>query len=122
MLLAGSEVEIDSENHVGGTGNRGVTAICVSAGYFGNTYCRDCGEMIQVGSVIEKDATNHAGGTEIRNSVAADCCTARYSVDIYCLGCDSMIEKGTMIAATGNHPAVAGGVSGHYLHDGKTRR
>ena len=120
MIQAGSVSEKNAANHVGGTEIRNsVTADCCTEGYSGDTYCLGCGGMIQAGSVSEKNAANHAGGTEIRNSVTADCCTAGYSGDIYCLGCGSMIEKGIMIAATGNHPTAACGISGHHLHDGK---
>ncbi|MBR2152219.1 MAG: hypothetical protein IJ944_02895, partial [Clostridia bacterium] len=115
--------EFDANNHVGETEIRdAVEGNCGNDGYTGDTYCKDCGVMIQEGSVIpatgahtggeatccakavcdvcdkeygEFDANNHVGGTEIRDA------SATYTGDTYCLGCGEMIAEGEEINPTG---------------------
>jgi len=122
---------IDASNHVGETEVRdAVAGDCGNDGYTGDTWCLDCGKMIQEGEVIpatgnhtggtatccnkaecsvcgqeygDVDASNHVGETEVRNAAANDCGNNGYTGDIYCLDCNEMIEEGQVIPATGNH-------------------
>lgn len=50
---------VDPDNHVGKTELKGVVeATCTQEGYSGDTYCADCGDLLQAGSVIP--ATGHS--------------------------------------------------------------
>ncbi|MBR2151820.1 MAG: hypothetical protein IJ944_00855 [Clostridia bacterium] len=123
--------ELDPSNHVGETEIRDfIAGDCGNDGYSGDTYCKDCGEMISEGSVIpatgahtggeatckdkavcdvcgkeygELDPANHKGGTEVRNAKTEDCGNDGYTGDTYCLDCGEIIEEGEVIPATGNH-------------------
>jgi len=122
---------LDAENHVGETEVRNAAeADCGNDGYTGDTYCLDCGEMIEEGQPIpatgnhtggeatcnakaecsvcgqeygDLNVQNHVGGTEVRNAAEADCGNDGYTGDTYCLGCDELLEEGEPIPATGNH-------------------
>ena len=57
---------IDPNNHTGNEEIRGaVEATCTTAGYTGDTYCKDCDALLTSGTVIP--AAGHTGGT-------ATCC------------------------------------------------
>ena len=87
--------EKDAANHTGRTEIRNLkAATCAEPGYTGDTYCLDCGEMIEAGSVTEKDTSSHVGGTEIRDHLAATCKAEGYSGDTYCLGCGNVVSYG----------------------------
>ena len=91
--------EKDAANHTGRTEIRNLkAATCAEPGYTGDTYCLDCGEMIEAGSVTEKDTSSHVGGTEIRDHVAATCKAEGYSGDTYCLGCGNVVSYGSKTA------------------------
>ena len=52
----------DPNNHTGNEEIRGaVEATCTTAGYTGDTYCKDCDALLTSGTVIP--ATGHSGGT-----------------------------------------------------------
>lgn len=52
----------DPNNHTGNEEIRGaVEATCTTAGYTGDTYCKDCDALLSTGTVIP--ATGHTGGT-----------------------------------------------------------
>lgn len=52
----------DPNNHTGNEEIRGaVEATCTTAGYTGDTYCKDCDALLTSGTVIP--ATGHTGGT-----------------------------------------------------------
>lgn len=66
--------EIDAEKHVGKTEIRGaVEATVNSEGYTGDTYCTDCGELIQKGTSIPKLTVNESAAviTVVGDKVAA---------------------------------------------------
>ena len=120
----------DPNNHTGNEEIRGaVEATCTTAGYTGDTYCKDCDALLTSGTVIpatghvggtatckdlaecevchkpygEKDSSNHAGGTEVRGKKDATCTAAGYTGDTYCKGCDALLSSGTAIPAAGEH-------------------
>ena len=120
----------DPNNHTGNEEIRGaVEATCTTAGYTGDTYCKDCDALLSSGTVIpaaghtggtatckdsavckvcykpygEKDAANHVGGTEVRGKKDAACTAAGYTGDTYCKGCDALLSSGTAIPAAGEH-------------------
>ena len=121
---------IDPNNHTGNEEIRGaVEATCTTAGYTGDTYCKDCDALLTSGTVIpaaghtggtatckdsavcevchkpygEKDAANHVGGTEVRGAAEAACTQDGYTGDTYCKGCDALLSSGTAIPAAGEH-------------------
>ena len=120
----------DPNNHTGNEEIRGaVEATCTTAGYTGDTYCKDCDALLTSGTVIpatghtggtatckdsavcevchkpygEKDAANHVGGTEVRGAAEAACTQDGYTGDTYCKGCDALLSSGTAIPAAGEH-------------------
>ena len=91
-----------------------MAATCTTAGYTGDTYCLDCGELISAGQDIaapgHKDldgngecdscgnrATCEHTHVEIRNRVAASCTQAGYTGDRYCTDCQTVIGLGNTI-------------------------
>ena len=124
----------DPNNHTGNEEIRGaVEATCTTAGYTGDTYCKDCDALLTSGTVIpatghtggtatckdsavcevchkpygEKDAANHVGGTEVRDAVEATCAQDGYTGDTYCKDCDALLSTGTVIPATGHTGGTA---------------
>ena len=120
----------DPNNHTGNEEIRGAAeATCTTAGYTGDTYCKDCDALLTSGTVIpatghtggtatckdsavcevchkpygEKDAANHVGGTEVRGAAEAACTQDGYTGDTYCKGCDALLSSGTAIPAAGEH-------------------
>ncbi|MFW5651746.1 MAG: InlB B-repeat-containing protein [Acetivibrio ethanolgignens] len=103
-------------------------ATCKEAGYTGDTYCKDCGELLTTGSIIPLadhqggtatctkkavctvcgkeygtlDANNHVH-TEIRGAVAATCTAGGYTGDTYCTDCGVKIKTGTATPALGHN-------------------
>ena len=70
----------DPNNHTGNEEIRGaVEATCTTAGYTGDTYCKDCDALLTSGTVIP--ATGHSGGTEVRDAVEATCAQDGYTGD-----------------------------------------
>ena len=125
---------IDPNNHTGNEEIRGAAeATCTTAGYTGDTYCKDCDALLSTGTVIpatghvggtatckdsavckvchkpygEKDAANHVGGTEVRGKKDATCTAAGYTGDTYCKGCDAKLATGKAIPATGHTGGTA---------------
>ena len=103
-------------------------AACWKEGYTGDTYCKECGELVTSGQKISKtnhtvgtaatcrtqavcsvcgerfgnlDVTNHEE-TELRNFKKASCTETGYTGDTYCKACDTLISSGTSIASTGH--------------------
>jgi len=99
-------------------------------GYTGNTYCLDCGLLIQYGERIpmkhqthsyaaatciapatcacgltsgEKNPNRHDGGTVLQHVVPAQEFKTGYSGDEYCLGCGTMLKKGVVTPITHQH-------------------
>ncbi|MBR2152799.1 MAG: hypothetical protein IJ944_05920 [Clostridia bacterium] len=111
--------EIDADNHTGETELRNyIEENCGYDGYTGDTYCLDCGAMVEEGEDVpatgahvggeatcctkafceichleygEFNTNNHIGGSEVRDA------SETYTGDTYCLGCGAMIEKGEKI-------------------------
>lgn len=103
-------------------------ATCKETGYTGDTYCKDCGELLTSGTTIPLadhqggtatctkkavctvcskeygtlDANNHVH-TEIRGAVAATCTAGGYNGDIYCTDCGVKIKTGTATPALGHN-------------------
>ena len=104
-----------------------VEATCEHTGYSGDTYCKDCGELLRTGTEIPPashkggtatcikkavcevchkeygtvDAVNHVN-TELRGFVAQTCTAGGYSGDIYCKDCGVKLTEGTATAALGH--------------------
>ena len=74
-------------------------ATCTEDGYTGDTYCTDCGKLLEQGEVIP--ATGH-GETEIRDAKDATCTEDGYTGDTYCKVCGEKIAEGEAIPATGH--------------------
>lgn len=93
---------IDPNNHTGNEEIRGAAeATCTTAGYTGDTYCKDCDALLSTGTAIP--ATGHSGGTEVRDAVEATCAQDGYTGDTYCKDCDALLNTGMAIPATGEH-------------------
>ena len=69
-------------------------ANCVTEGYTGDTYCKDCGALVKAGEKIQKNAQKHTGNTEVRNEKAATCTAEGYTGDTYCKDCGELVKKG----------------------------
>lgn len=69
-------------------------ANCVTEGYTGDTYCKDCGALVKAGEKIQKSAQKHTGNTEVRNEKAATCTAEGYTGDTYCKDCGELVKKG----------------------------
>ena len=96
----------DPNNHTGNEEIRGAAeATCTTAGYTGDTYCKDCDALLTSGTVIP--ATGHSGGTEVRDAVEATCAQDGYTGDTYCKDCDALLSTGTVIPATGHTGGTA---------------
>ena len=96
----------DPNNHTGNEEIRGaVEATCTTAGYTGDTYCKDCDALLTSGTVIP--ATGHSGGTEVRDAVEATCAQDGYTGDTYCKDCDALLSSGTAIPAAGHTGGTA---------------
>lgn len=102
-------------------------ASCQETGYTGDTYCKDCGELVASGTVIPLadhqggtatciaravctvcgneygavDAGNHVN-TELRGFAEPTCTTDGYTGDTYCKDCGLLLTSGTSTAAFGH--------------------
>ncbi|HBA49525.1 MAG TPA: hypothetical protein DCZ91_17355, partial [Lachnospiraceae bacterium] len=109
------------------------TATCQTKGYSGDTWCLDCGELLQKGTetgpaahsggtatcisgkiceacgteYTEKDDTNHIH-TEVRGQQDASCTADGNTGDTFCTDCGTKITSGTVIPATGHDWHVTG--------------
>lgn len=72
-------------------------ANCVTEGYTGDTYCKDCGALVKSGEKIQKNTQKHTGNTEVRNEKAATCAAEGYTGDTYCKDCGELVKNGTAI-------------------------
>lgn len=72
-------------------------ANCITEGYTGDTYCKDCGALVKAGEKIQKNAQKHTGNTEVRNEKAATCAAEGYTGDTYCKDCGELVKNGTAI-------------------------
>ena len=103
-------------------------ATCTEIGYTGDTYCKDCGELLTTGSIIpladhqggtatcckkavctvcgqeygELNANNHVH-TEIRGALVATCTAGGYTGDTYCTDCGVKAKTGTATSALGHN-------------------
>ncbi len=138
FILFGREVPADMTTPSGQASNMGSTACshghtevrntktatCTAAGYTGDTYCTDCGELLSQGKSIAATGhqdTNSDGKCDVCSSNlgngGAPCrhdreeyrgkenptCTANgYTGDIHCSACGTLLSKGTVIPATGH--------------------
>ncbi len=94
-----------------------VEPTCTVGGYTGDSYCTDCGELLEEGTTIpalghdyqdryctrcgEEMPCDHAD-TELRGVVEASCTEAGYTGDSYCADCGKLIAEGEIIEATGH--------------------
>lgn len=102
-------------------------ASCQETGYTGDTYCKDCGELVASGTVIPLadhqggtatciaravctvcgneygavDAGNHVN-TELRGFAEPTCTTDGYTGDTYCKDCGELLTSGMSTAALGH--------------------
>ena len=91
-------VEDDSCLHTSTELRNAIAATCITAGYTGDTYCADCGELLQQGSTIA--ATGHTVVTDA--AVAATCTTTGLTEGSHCSVCGTVITAQETIAATGH--------------------
>ena len=103
-------------------------ATCIWEGYTGDTYCRDCGELLTAGKATAKrahtvetpatcvseavcsvcmevfggvDAANHVH-TTVKNRKDATCTQTGYTGDTYCADCSKLLLTGKETAALGH--------------------
>ncbi len=74
---------------------------CISEGYEGDKWCKDCEKVVSTGKTIEKNPQNHVGGTRIVNAKSATCTVKGYTGDIVCASCGAQGERGSEIPAKG---------------------
>lgn len=92
-----------------------MAATCTTAGYTGDTYCMDCGDLLAAGQEIpalgHKDLDKNGecdscgnrtdcihSNVEIRNRVSAGCTQQGYTGDTFCTDCSTIIATGKTIA------------------------
>lgn len=78
-------------------------ATCAAEGYTGDTYCKDCEELIKKGEATSKNPQNHTGETEIKNEKKANCVEKGYTGDTYCKGCGVKLSDGKETAIDPNN-------------------
>ena len=100
--------DIDGSNHVNTVVQNKMTATCVETGYTGDTYCKDCEQVVVVGKTIEKDLTNHTGTTTLINQSDATCKRKGYTGDVQCDRCKAILEVGETIPVLSTHSYVNG--------------
>lgn len=76
---------------------------CSAEGYTGDTYCRDCGELLTKGSVISKQAHEES----LTGKVSATCTAAGYTGDVVCAVCGELISSGSIIPKKAHEPGSA---------------
>ncbi len=94
-------------------------ATCTEPGYTGDTYCADCGELLESGTAISAKGHNYEDGsctdcgaadpdfcnhaeTELKNATDPTCTKNGYTGDLCCANCGEVLEKGESIPATGH--------------------
>ena len=78
------------------------SAGCMTEGYTGDTYCKDCGEKISSGEVISAK-----GHTEVTDkAVAATCTKTGLTEGIHCSVCNAVIKAQTVVPAKGHTEVV----------------
>jgi len=134
--------EVDKTNHTGETEIKDQKEpTTTEPGYTGDTYCKDCGELLEKGEEIpvihvhsggtatcidkavcecgeeygEVDKTNHTGETEIKDQKEPTTTEPGYTGDTYCKDCGGLIEKGEEIPVIHVHTSKGG-----WLTDGDT--
>ncbi len=75
------------------------TATCADSGYSGDSYCLDCGTLLELG--VEVPVLSHSG--KLEGKVEATCGKEGYTGDTVCEACGKELEKGKTIPATGEH-------------------
>lgn len=117
---------VDNNNHGETELKNAQQATCTQNGYTGDTYCKECEQVITIGTTIL--AEGHKGGTatcaqravcsvcgqqygelanshehtEIRAKKAVSCTEDGYTGDTYCTDCGSKIAVGETIEAPGH--------------------
>ncbi len=111
----GEETEVLCEVVSGGITVKGVckhvntevrnekAATCAAEGYTGDTYCKDCKELVKKGEATPKNPQNHIGETEIKNEKKANCVEKGYTGDTYCKGCGVKLSDGKETAIDPNN-------------------
>lgn len=78
-------------------------ATCAAEGYTGDTYCKDCKELVKKGEATPKNPQNHIDETEIKNEKKANCVEKGYTGDTYCKGCGVKLSDGKETAIDPNN-------------------
>lgn len=78
-------------------------ATCAAEGYTGDTYCKDCEELVKKGEATPKNPQNHIVETEIKNEKKANCVEKGYTGDTYCKGCGVKLSDGKETAIDPNN-------------------
>ena len=74
-------------------------ATCTEEGYTGDTWCTDCGELVESGAAIP--ATGHRN-TVLQNVSAATCTENGYTGDTWCDDCQKIVSTGSVITSKGH--------------------
>ena len=75
-----------------------VEVTCLENGYSGDTYCADCGDLLETGTVIK--ATGHK--TVIDEAIAASCTEDGKTAGRHCSECGAVFKAQEVIYATGH--------------------
>ena len=78
-------------------------ATCAAEGYTGDTYCKDCDELVKKGEATQKNPQNHVGGTEVKDAKKANCVDKGYTGNTYCKGCGVKLSEGQETAVDPNN-------------------
>ena len=78
------------------------SANCITDGYTGDTYCKDCGELISSGEVIP--AKGHI--EVVDKAVAATCTKTGLTEGKHCSVCNAVIKAQTVVPAKGHTEVI----------------
>ena len=84
----------DANPNMATSGEQTGTNPAWAAGYTGDTYCKDCGELIAKGKVVP--AKGH-GKTELKGDKDATATEEGYTGDAHCTDCGDKVADGEVI-------------------------
>ena len=90
-------LDLDPENHTGNTELRDVIEPSCIEGYSGDTYCKDCGVLLEKGEVTKPNYKH--GTTHMVGAKEPTCCENGYTGDYICDICGQQVKYGSLIPA-----------------------
>ncbi|MBQ3292056.1 MAG: CAP domain-containing protein [Mogibacterium sp.] len=76
-----------------------VVATCVSDGYSGDTYCKECGMLLEIGEVLEKNPDSHPEDKLITTMKPAEIYNSGHTEHQYCTACETVVKQGEELPA-----------------------